>query len=279
MIIVLIMIGAGAPGAGASAGPATDPVQSSVSAYLNCPSSLAFAIPSGSGSCPSGTYSAVYTGVSQAVGSTQDSVFYLASANGGVKVTFSVTDTTSTKVLIRGVGYGSISGGTCASPNVILPSSFTSTSSVINSGDTLKVFLNATFTGTGTPAFCSGDGSATLVSIGTTPVTGSSTPLLTTVLSAGRATQTTLLGYQGVSVSYVNTGSATTTALVLGILKTSAGSTVDVLSTSITAAPNQNVTAFLPFRQYSPGTYSVTIIAMTGSEVPISTPVETSVMV
>jgi hypothetical protein len=240
---------------------------------------VAFALPSASGSCLSGTYSGVYTGFSQALGSTLDAVFYLASASGAVKVTFSVADTNSSKVLVSGVGSGSVSGGTCASPTAIVPSSFNIYSGTINTGDVLQVFVATTFSGTGTPTFCSGGGSATLISMGTAPVVGSTSPVLTTLLTAGRPIQSSLSGYQGVSVSYLNTGSALITALVLGRIRTSAGSTIDVLVTSITLAPNQNVTAFLPFRQYSSGTYTVTVIAVSGSEVPISTPEGTSVTV
>ncbi|HEV2138953.1 MAG TPA: hypothetical protein VGR53_08925 [Nitrososphaerales archaeon] len=209
--------------------------------------------------------------MSQTFGTTQNSLFYLASANGGVKVTFSLMDVTTGKLLINGVGYGSISGGTCSSPNLIVPTSFTSSSNALNSGDTVKASLGITFTGTGTPAFCSGGNSATLISVGTTVLLGSNQPLLTTTLSPGTAKQTTLSGFTGVAESYKNTGSVGITAIVVGVLKNFAGSTVDVLTTSVTASPGGNVTAFLPFKQYSPGTYTVAIIAISGSNVPVST--------
>jgi len=258
-----------------STGPA---LQSSVSAYLNCPA-ISFAAPGASGPCSPGNYTAIYSGVSQTIGTSQNSLFYLASAMGGVKVTFSLTDATTGKLLINGVGYGSISGGTCSTPDLIVPTSFAPTSNVVNSGDSLKASFGVIFTGTGTPSFCSGGASATLISVGTTVVQGATQPLLTTTLTAGTARQTTLSGFTGVAESYKNTGSSGITAIVVGVLKNFAGSTVDVLTTSVTASPNGNVTAFLPFKQYPSGTYTVTLIAIAGSNVPVSTSVETTATV
>jgi hypothetical protein len=253
-------------------------VQSSVSVFLNCPA-ISFAAPGASATCGAGNYTAIYSGVSQTFGSTQNSVFYLASATGGVKVTFILTDVTTGKLLINGVGYGSISGGSCTSPSLIVPASFTSSSNTLNSGDTVKVSLGTVFTGTGTPMFCSGGATATLISAGTTVALGANQPLLTTTLTAGRAKQTTLSGFDGVAVSYKNTGSTAVTAIVVGVLKNFAGSSVDVLTTSVAASANANVTAFLPFRQYQPGTYTVTIIAILASNVPVSTVAETTATV
>jgi hypothetical protein len=251
--------------------------QSSISAYLNCPSGLSYAFPGGSGSCPSGVYSAVYTGVSQTVATTQFSVFYLASASGGVKVTFNFTDTTTGKPLFNGVAYGSISGGTCSSPSVVVPASFTATSNLITSGDTLKLSLNTTFTGTGTPMFCSGGASATLVGAWSTP--SGSNQYLTTALSAGTPSQTTLSGYQGVSIAYSSNSGNSVTAVVLGILKAGTGSTVDILASSVTVPAGQSATAFLVMGQYPSGTYTITIVAFTGSDVPVSTSASVTVIV
>jgi hypothetical protein len=272
-----------------SVGPvqATGPIQSSVSAFINCPSSLSFAGPSASGSCTTSDYSGVYNGIAQTVGSTQNTVFYLAVANGGVKVNYSLTDTTSGKVLLRWVGYGSISGGTCSSPSVIVPFTPTSGSSsyvifsgtVINPGDTIKAHLSIAFTGTGTPTICSGGSSATLISIATTVLAGSSQLILTADLRAGVAHQTTLAGYPGEAVTYVNTGNVTLTAQVLGVLKDSGGRTIDVLATSIMAAPNANVTAFLVFNQYSAGSYTLILFATTSQHVPASLEVMATVSV
>lgn len=253
-------------------------VQSSVSVYLNCPS-VSFASPGATASCGAGNYTAIYSGVSQTIGSTQNSLFYLASATGGVKVTFNLIDATTGKILINGIGYGSISGGTCSTPDLIVPTSFTASSNALNSGDMVKATLGITFTGTGTPTFCSGGTSSTLISVGTTVLLGANQPLLTTTLTAGMARQTTLSGFGGVAESYKNSGSVEVTAIVVGVLKNFAGSTVDVLTTSVTASPNANVTAFLPFKQYASGTYTVTLIAIAGSNVPVSTVAETTATV
>jgi hypothetical protein len=221
----------------------------------------------------------MYSGVSQTFGATENSLFYLASATGGIKVTYSLTDTTTGKPLISGVGYGLISGGSCSSPTLILPTSFTSSSNTLNSGDSVKASFGAVFTGTGTPMFCSGGASATLISAGTTVAAGSSQPLLTTTLTAGSAKETTLSGFTGVAISYKNTGSTQMTAIVVGVVRNFAGSSVDVLTTSVLASANANVTAFLPFRQYPPGTYTVTLIAILTSNVAVSTATETTATV
>jgi hypothetical protein len=270
--IVLGLLGGPAPAMG------TTSVQSSVSVFLNCPS-ISFAAPGASASCGAGNYTAIYSGISQTFASTQDSLFYLASATGGVKVTFNLTDVTTGKLLFHGVGYGSLSGGSCTSPNLIVPASFASSSNTLSSGDTVKASLGTVFTGTGTPTFCSGGSTATLISVGTTVAFGSSQPFLTTTLTAGSARQTTLSGFAGVGVSYKNTGSTAVTAIVVGVVKNFAGSSVDVLTTSVAASANANVTAFLPFRSYPPGTYTVTVIAILTSNVPVSTVAETTATV
>jgi hypothetical protein len=277
LIVALMIVATSTGGVGPVA--ANNAIQSSVSAFITCPAAISFASPSGAGSCLSGDFTGVYTGIAQTVGSTQDSVIYVASATGQVKVNYTLTDVTSGKVLLKWLGSGSISGGTCSSPSVVLPSSpisgstsfVISSGDVINSGDTLKVHLIWTsLSGTGTPTFCSGGKNATLVSIGTTVVTGSSQPVLTSQLRAGTAYQTTLAGYNGVVETYINTGSANFTAQVLGVLKDSAGRTVDVLAASIIAAPNANVTAFLVFKQYASGSYTLTVFATTNQHVPVS---------
>jgi hypothetical protein len=95
-------------------------------------------------------------------------------------------------------------------------------------------------------------------------------PLLSSLLTPGSPAQTTLLGYEGVSENYTNTGGATLTAIVQGVVKNQAGGTVDILSTSITLSPGAKVTAFLAFGKYPSGSYTVTFIAMTSSDVPIA---------
>jgi hypothetical protein len=155
-----------------------------------------------------------------------------------------------------------------------------SSGDVINSGDTLKVHLIWTsLAGTGVPTFCSGGNSASLVSIATTVVAGSSEPITATKLTAGIAYQTTLAGYPGVAVTYINTGSANFTAVVLGVLKDSAGRTVDVLAATIIAAPNVNVTAFFPLKQYPSGSYTMTVFATTTQHAPVSSTVAAEVSV
>ncbi len=260
---------------------AVGPVQSTLSAFLSCSAGVSFAAPATASSCASGTYTGAYTGVDEVVGTTQNSLFYLAFANGGVKITFSLTDATTGALLFSGVGYGSISGGTCASPSIIVPASSTSSASTITSGDTLKMVLNTTFTGTGTPTFCAGGSSATLISVGTTVVTASAQPTLTTMLTAGKAHQTTLFGFSGVAESYVDTGSAPLTAIVLGMVKNSAGATVAVMTTSDSfSTTGSNATAFLAFPPgVQPGTYSVVVVAVTGSNVPVSSAVMLTVLV
>ena len=279
LALVLVMVAATFPSGGAPEVDASSPMYSSMSFYLNCRSGLAFALPSESGACGSGNYSAVYNGVSQIVDSPQRFVFYLASAQGSIVVTYSVTDETSHNLLARGSGYGSISGGTCANPSVSMPSTLSSSSNLISSGDKLQVFFNATFTGTGTPMFCSGGASASLIGLRTIPVTGSNLPKLTTVLSAGTPKQTVLSGHPGVSVTYTSTVGVSMTAVVIGILKAPNGNVVDVLTTSVMVPQFYFATAFLPLGSYATGTYSITIIAITGSQVPISTSFSGSVSV
>ena len=286
-LLVALTVAAASTGVVSSVA-ATPTIQSSVSTFISCPASISFASPSASGSCLSGDFTGVYTGIAQTVGSTQDSVFYMASATGEIKLNYTLTDVTSGKLLLKWVGSGSISGGTCSSPSAVLPSApsagsnyyVISTGDVINSGDTLKVHLIWTsLAGTGTPTFCSGGSSASLVSIGTTVVAGSTQLSPANELTAGNAIQTTLAGYPGVSETYVNTASANFTAVVLGVLRDPAGRTVDVLTTTIIAAPNVNVTAFFALKQYPSGSYTMTVFATTTQHVPVSPSVTVMVSV
>lgn len=276
-IVAALMI-AGISMAGVGPVAASTSIQSSVSSYINCPSSLSFDNPSGTGSCPSADFTGVYTGIGQTLGSTQDSVFYMASANGQVKVNYTLTDVTSGKLLLKWVAAGTLSGGSCSSPSEVLPTSpvsgttyfVISSGDVINSGDTLKVHLIWTsFSGTGSPTFCSGGGKASVVSVGTAVITGSSQPLITNLLTIGVAHQTMIGGYTGVGETFVNTGS-NFTAQILGVLKDSSGRTVDVLATSIVANPNVNVTAFLVFNVYPSGSYTLNVFALTNHGVSVS---------
>ena len=245
-------------------------VQSSVSVYLNCPGSISFAMPSSSGSCTSGNFTGVYLGTAQVPMTNLATYFFMSSATGGVKVTFNLKDVTSGKPILSGVAYGSISGGNCSSSSLVRPANITTTPNTIDSGDKLEASLQTIFTGTGTPTFCSGGSSPTLISITTNVGSGAGSPLLTVLLTPGEPIQTTLAGYKGVAENYTNTGSSSIVALVQGVVKDQAGRTVDVLSTSITLSPGSRVTAFLPFKQYPSGSYFVTTIAMTPTYVPIS---------
>jgi hypothetical protein len=65
----------------------------------------------------------------------------------------------------------------------------------------------------------------------------------------------------------------------LGFLKAGNGSIVDVLTTSVMVSPRASVTAFLPLGNYHSGTYSITVVAITSSEVPLSTPASGTVTV
>jgi len=69
------------------------------------------------------------------------------------------------------------------------------------------------------------------------------------------------------------------TVFVQGVLKNQAGGTVDILSTSITLPPGAEVTAFLAFKTYPAGSYTVTVVAITTSYVPISNSAVASVVV
>ena len=255
--------------------------QSTVSIFLNCPGGISFSLPSAQGSCGAGNYTAVYSGIAEALVLNKTSRFYISSAvAGGLKVTFSLTDVTSGKLLFNGVGYGSTTGGTCTSPGVVKPTSFTLSSNTVNSGDTLRVSLKLDFSVPGTsPTFCSGGAAATLVSVGTTLVPGTDQVVLDTTLASGKARQASLSGYQGISETYVNTGSTSVTALVIGVVSKASAGTTAVLSTSISVAPGVNVTAFLTLGQYPSGTYTVTLFAISGSNVPISTAVSVTVTV
>jgi hypothetical protein len=278
-VIAMLVLGF-VPIVSLGAAHATSPgVQSTISVYLACNGSVAFAEPGAPASCVSGNYTGIYTGISQDVISNQTSVFFLAMATGGVKVTFSLTDVTTDELLIKGVGYGAISGGTCSSADSVVPSSTTVSTNVVSSGDTLRAALNTTFTGTGTPTFCSGGNSSTLITLGTTVVGGQAQPPLSNLLRAGNPHQSTLFGFDGVAETYVNTGTSAFTAVVMGVVKNSSGSTIDVLISSASITPGANVTAFLKFDQYPSGTYTVDVLVTTSSNVPISTVRETTVTV
>lgn len=251
-----------------ASGPST---QTTTSIYLVCPGGVSFASPASSGSCSAGNFTGTYTGLAVTPVANLTSEFFLASATGGVKVTFSLVDVTTGKDLVQEVAYGSIAGGTCASPSVVVPTSFTSDSNPMNSGDIVKASVNAIFTGTGTPTFCSGGPKSTLVSFVSDIQTGSSPPLLTTMLTAGAASQTTLSGFEGVSDSYTNTGAATLSVVVLGVVHSASGATVRILSTSVTLSAGAQVTAFLTFGSLPPGQYTVVVIALSTTDVPIST--------
>jgi hypothetical protein len=285
MLVAFIVVGISVPAVlpvSAASG-----VESSVSVFVNCPTSVSFAEPSASGACGSGNYTGTWSGVAQTVGSAQDSVFYLSAATGGVKVNYSLIDSTTGKFLVRWAGFGSISGGTCSAPSVVTPATQATnsawyaigTGNVISPGDKLSATFSIVFTGTGTPTICSGAGSASVISLDTTVSASQVKPALTTTLQAGVAVQGMLGGYDGVSETYLNTGSTSVTALVLGVLKDSSGRTVDMLSTSITANPGATVTAFLPFKQYPSGSYTMTLIAITTLDAPISTVATASVTV
>lgn len=250
-----------------------------MSIFLSCPSGILFGSPPVSSSCGSGNYTATYTGVNETVSVNQFSVFYLASATGGVKVTFNVTDVTTGKPVIQGVGYGKMLGGDCSSPTVVTPASFNSSSNEIGTGDIIEASLGIIFTGTGTPVFCSGGDAATLVSFETIVVSGKTPPLLTTTLINGNPSETTLNGYKGVAETYTNTGGTATTAIVLGVVKGSSGATVSVISTSITVPANSQVVAFLPFPSLPSGTYSIFLIVVTASGVPLSPGVGSTVAI
>jgi len=258
-----------------AAGPV---VGSSISVYITCPGTISFALQTASGPCGSGNYTGVYTGISQMPVANLTSEFYLASASGGVKVTFNLTDATTGKLLLNGVGYGAIDGGSCSSPSLVIATGFTTSANVINSGDRLEASLNTTFTGTGTPAFCAGGSDATLISF-KTAVPGSAHPLFSSMLNPGKPAQTMLLGYEGVAENYTNPSGVAITAIVQGVVKNQAGNTVDVLSSSITLSPGAEVTAFLAFNKYPSGSYTVTVIALTSSDVPIAAPVVAEVSV
>lgn len=272
LLFGLVFASVGGAGAAVSA-PAA---QSSISVYVSCPGSVVFSAPLAAGTCPTGNFTAAasYTGVSQMVASNLTSLFYLASAAGGVKVIFSVADATTGSPLVRGVGYGAPSGGTCANPDVVTPVSTTVFDNEVNSGDKLNLTVDLLFTPVGapsTPAFCSGGTSSTLVGLGTTVASAQGEPLTTSTLASGNAQQTSLSGYNGVSETYTNLGSSTVTAVVIGVLKGSTGSTVDMLVTSVTVPPGLTATAFLPFiRSYPSGSYTLTTIAVSVSYVPLS---------
>ena len=271
-VVALMLVPAGNVAQVAASGAS---VQSSISVYINCPGAISFAEPGASSSCGAGNYTAVYTGISQTVVINKTSVFYLAGSTGGVKVTFGIFDVTTGKPLLNGVGYGFVAGGTCASPSLVTPATVVASTNLINSGDKLRASLNTTFTPTGSnpnlPVYCSGGSNATLVTIGTMVVAGTAQPLLTTMLTAGNPHQTTLSGYSGIAESYTNEGTSSFTAVVIGVVKSSSENTVDVLITSVTVLPGTNATAFLKFNQYPPGAYTVTVLATSSSNVPVST--------
>jgi hypothetical protein len=155
---------------------------------------------------------------------------------------------------------------------------------VLNSGDEVRASLSTIFTPlnatlNATPVFCSGGNDSTLISLGTTVVVGTTPPSLTTLVSTGKPYQTTIFGFGGVSDGFVNTGSTTFTLVVMGVLMTPNGSTVDVLVSSVSITPGGTSIAFLKFNQYPSGTYTIDVLALTGSDVPVSTVQETTVTV
>jgi len=270
VVLAAVLVLAFASEGGAAAAPAPM-VQSTLSFYLSCSTGMSLAAPASSSSCGAGIYSAVYSGIGETAGENRTSRIYLAGATGGVKVSFNLTDATTGNLVFKGVAYGTVSGGTCSAPSAILPTSFQTSSVTIGSGDRLALSLSIVFTGTGTPTFCSGGTSATLLSMGTTVVTGTSRPLLTTALTAGTPYQTTLEGFNGVAVIYTDTGDAPLTAFVYGVVENSAGATVGVVTTSVATSPGVGATAFLALPQGLPsGTYTVDIIAVTSTDIPVS---------
>jgi hypothetical protein len=268
LAVVLVLAFASEGGVAAASAPA---VQSTLSFYLFCSTSMSFAAPASASSCGGGTYSGVYSGISETVGQNRTSRIYLAGATGGVKVTFNLTDATTGSLIFKGAAYGTLAGGTCSAPSAIKPTSFQTSSVTIGSGDRLALSLGIVFTGTGTPTLCSGGTSATLLSIGTTVVTGTSQAVLTTALTVGTPYQTTLQGFSGVAVIYTDTGNAPLTAFLYGVVENSAGATVGVVTTSVATSPGVGATAFLALPQGLPsGTYTVDVVAVTSTDIPVS---------
>jgi hypothetical protein len=267
MVLVLALASEGGMATASAPG-----VQSTLSFYLSCSTSMSFAAPASASSCGGGTYSAIYSGVGEAAGQNRTSRIYMAEATGGVKVTFNLTDATTGSLVFKGVAYGTVSGGTCSAPSAISPTSFQTSSVTVGSGDRLALSLGIVFTGTGTPTLCSGGASATLFSIGTTVVSGSSQAVLTTALTAGTPYQTTLEGFSGVAVIYTDTGNSPLTAFLYGDVHNSAGATVGVVTTSVATSPGVGATAFLALPQGLPsGTYTINIVAVTSTDIPVST--------
>lgn len=262
-----------APGFEARAqAPASDPVQSWVSFYVNCPTSVSFAPASGASSCGNVTSSLVWSGIAQTVGSSQNANFYLAGASGGVRVSYSVKDQTSNATVVSGDAYGTMNGGSCSSPAHLIgnASTFTNSGGIISSGDSLSAKLVVYFTGTGTPALCAGGSGGSAIIVPTTIQTGSATPLLTTTISAGFPSQGVLGGFVGVSITYTSTVGKPLNVSIYGDVKNSAGSVVVLEATNVQIQANGQVTAFISLFNVSPGNYNVVIVAEVNG-VPVST--------
>ena len=136
------------------------PGQSTLSLFVDCPSSIGFALPNSSGTCSPGYfnvfYSATYTGIEESVGSSLSYEFYFASATGQAMVTFSVSDQTTKNTVLNQSVTASLSGGGCGNPSSISGTASNSLAATIATGDILQLTVNIAFSVTGLPSIISG---------------------------------------------------------------------------------------------------------------------------
>jgi len=104
---------------------------------------------------------------------------------------------------------------------------------------------------------------------GTGPTTGCTGTSCFT--STAPPTQTTINGQQFVTISYTNNGKAAITGIVYAVVHNAVGQTVYYSTATITPAAGATAQAFVALAGLPPGTYSVTLFAITTSGTAIST--------
>jgi hypothetical protein len=94
--------------------------------------------------------------------------------------------------------------------------------------------------------------------------------LLTTSLSVGFPGQTSLGGYQAVTLAFTNNLNVTISSVVYGSIINSSNQTVSITTATMTLSPKETQTAYLFILAPGSGTYSFHAFAVSSSSVPIS---------
>jgi len=118
-----------------------------------------------------------------------------------------------------------------------------------------------------------------LVSAPTFAVGGAGGTLGTGTLTPGTASQTTLAGYPAVQIAFTNTISSPLTAVAFGVVKNAQGQIVDVTTSTIQFSASGSATAYLALAGLPSGTYTVSVFAVSSTNVVVSSVTNTSVSV